>query len=122
MTNIKKYIFESFTSIDDMLSEIFKDINCPDEIKVNSMVVDEIKKLETEEDIYLKQDISIEIDLNGDIESQLNEFVHNIYHKYELIRFIKTNKIIDNLVEELAEKEKECQIIRKIIFDLTSQL
>ena len=122
MTNIKKYIFESFTSIDDMLSEIFKDINCPDEIKVNPMVVNEINKLETEEDIYLKQDISIEIDLDGDIESQLNEFVHNIYHKYELIRFIKTNKIIDDLVEELAEKEKECQIIRKIILDLSSQL
>lgn len=104
MTNIKKYIFESFTSIDTMLSEIFKDIDCQDKIQVNSMIVDEIKRLETEEDIYLKQDISIEINLNFDVELQLNEFVHYIYHKYEIIKFIKTNKIIDNLVEELTKK------------------
>lgn len=112
----KKYIFNSYTSIEDILNKIYNDIS-PEKIKLvelNEDVLNYIKDLELE-DYYSDKIIVIEIknidDVN-ELEYVLNDMLHKIYSQCELQKSIQNNKKIKKLLQELEYNENKCENIK----------
>lgn len=112
----KKYIFNSYTSIEDILNEIYNDIS-PEKVKLvelNEDVLNYIKDLELE-DYYSDKIIVIEIknidDVN-ELEYVLNDMLHKIYSQCELQKSIHNNKKIKKLLQELEYNENKCENIK----------
>lgn len=119
----KKYIFSSYTSIEDILNEIYNDIS-PEKVKLvelNEDVLNYIKDLELE-DYYSDKIIIVEIknidDVN-ELEYVLNDMLHKIYSQCELQKSIQNNKKIKKLLQELEYNENKCENIKCEILNRT---
>lgn len=124
MSGIKNYVFESYTSVNEMLNIIFKDIdeNKLKQINVNNMILEGITELE-DEDYYVQKNYSIDVNIEAEaseIEDLLNEFVHEMYRQIEIVKFSKINRIINNLCDTLEIKESECEHIKTRIYNLVN--
>lgn len=119
----KKYIFNSYTSIEDILNKIYNDIS-PEKVKLvelNEDVLNYIKDLELE-DYYSNKIIMVEIKNINDIdelEYVLNDLLHKIYSQCELQKSIHNSKIIKKLLQELEYNENKCKNIKCEILSRT---